>query len=474
MENASVNRPEVSRLRGVQECKDKYSDLERNELWRSIQVDVQKRLGSEVLNVWFERTVLRNIREEKLVVGVPNLIIQHYLEQRYAGSVAESAGRLLGRSINVKFDVDTELFQTYRAGQVKEEGKSQERLQLKIAPPPPEKAESPRAYLVGEFNRMVHGAARELAKGERDEFRFLGIYGRHGAGKSAFLHHVRESLVQRSPGMNVQMHTAESWANEFFYALQNNGMPKFRSRYRRCDAFLLDDVQFFDGKKTVQEELLHTVKALLASEKIVVLTSVASFDVFNKFLPGLYNLLRSCLGLSIGRLSDQDRTFVLKKLAGLRGVECTEKVFDLLGGIRLLTVRELENVLKTLSAYCAVHGLQRIDERAAEDALESVPACCKRKLTMEAIEKAVLKRFRITHEAVVGLSRQREVSWARHVAMYLAKQYTEASLVQVGNYFGGRTHSTVNYAIKHVAQVVADNTAAAHLIEDVIRLAEAN
>lgn len=461
------------------EAAETSGQVEAQAVWRTILEDIQEHLGLQRFSIWFRRTCLREVTDSQIRVGVPNLIIKQYMEQRYRESVADSACRVIGRPVEVSFEVDPELFRRLRSEIAREAARASRREAecpaLKVAPPSEESAPAPRMpgdYLAGDFNRMVEAALGEMLNGTSTRFHFLGVHGGHGTGKTTYLRRVRDAFAEHRPRLNIQMTTAETWTNEFFYSLQNGQMSKFRRRYRECDLLLIDDIHFFQGKKTPQEELLYTLKALQAGRKSAVLTSTVSFLELSTFLPALHSFLYSWLSLGLGTLSSGDRTRLFAELAQRRGVRYAEEVADLIAGSRINTIRELEKAVTALSAHGAFMKVERIDMPVAMEALRGVLPGARAPLTLEAVESVVLKRFRITAEALRGPSRCKAVTWPRQVAMYLAHREIGLTLENIGRFFGGRNHSTVKHAIGKVEEAVAATPAAARLIEELTRALE--
>jgi chromosomal replication initiator protein len=450
-------------------------------LWVAILEEIGERLGPERFSIWFKRTRLQAVSDAEITVGVPNLIIKQYIEHRYLPTVQEAAGAVLGRGVSARLEVDAALFRQMReerARQARTDRKREaSRPGLKMAPPPPREPEPPEeaeeTFFVGEFNRLAHAAMLEFVQNGGTKFRFMAVYGAHGTGKTAYLRRMRRSFAETRPRTNVQTLSAESWTNEFFYCLQHNQMAKFRRRYRTCDLLLLDDVHFLEGKKTPQEELLYTLKALQSEGKLAVVTSLKPLVDLHTFLPGLYNYLYSWLALGLGTLGFQDRTGLARELAAARDVTCTEETLALLAESRLSTVREIENSVTALSAHAAFHRAGTVTAPMAREALKSVLAFDRPPLSLEKIEEVVSEKFRLERGALRGPSRRRKCCWPRQVAMFLGYRQLHTTLAGIGRHFGGRNHSTVKHAIKAVERALATQPAAVRLLEELTRELEA-
>lgn len=449
--------------------------ISNDRLWNDIQEHIQSSLGMQRYSIWFKRAALLNIDGDTLTVGVPNRLILEYLVTRYSDGVMAAASEIMGRPVNVRFEIAPQL-----AGQMLTEREQPRPAETDCAKArllkfrPFEAAlrtsNAFMPYAVGEHNRMAHAAVCELLKGRRQGFRFLWIHGDHGSGKTALLDFARREIQAEQPQLRVQQCTAEAWTNEFFCSLQNSQVSKFRHRYRNCDVLLIDDVHFLNHKNTPQEELLHTLKTLLPLGKTVVLTGVRNFRESRGYLPALFEQLQASLTIGLAPLTQADRRQLLKEVAAYKEVPCTEEVLDELADGRYTSVRELINGLDVIAAYADIHRIGHIDATVAEEALAAMHQSCKRKLTIESIEKAVLKRFHLTHAALAGQSRRREVAWPRQVAMFLVGKYTDSTLTAIGRYFGGRNHSTVKHAIDRVRKAAESDPAAAELLQTIMNL----
>ncbi len=308
------------------------------------------------------------------------------------------------------------------------------------------------------FDTFVHGpnnqfaltAARAAADRPGSQYNPLFLYGGVGLGKTHLLHAVGHAVAAQNPAARIRYVTSETYVNDLIDAIRNDGMQAFRRTYRDdCDVLLVDDIQFIAGKDRTQEEFFHMFNTLHSNHKQIVMTS----DQLPRSIPDMEDRLKSRLewGLiaDIKPPSFETRVAILKRKADEDEVPLNDAVAMLLARHITRNVRELEGALLRLAAHARIFG-KPIDANMAREVLGDLVNEDLRRLTPEAIAKAIAHEFHVTLADLKGPSRARTVSVPRQVAMHFIRTLTDASLPQIGRYFGGRDHSTVLSALKRV------------------------
>ena len=437
------------------------------ELWQAIQHSIRERLGLKRYSLWFRKTELLQVQDDRLVVGVPNVIIQQYLTASYGDAVCAAAGELVGRDLAVSFDVAPRLFRQMRADQQAELDRgdqiAEEHVLLR-----PEPVRSVHAgfdqLIVTRANRLPFAAARELAGQETPRFQLLYVCGDFGLGKSALLRAMHALGTGTGSRLKCICESAEDWCNDYYHAIQSRTTRSFRSRYRSCDLLLLDDVQFVQGKAAGQTELLHTVKHLLDHGKRVALSARPHVEKLEEVAPELRALLRRAFPAVMKPPDADERDSVARELAARRGLKATDEAFELLSRGHCGSFAAAEAAINCLVLHAGVNGCGKVDLAAGLEALAAVRAEPVQRLGMPAIAEAVAGAYSIPVEQLRGRSRARTVCQARHVAVYLSRGLTGASLSEIGRFFGGVTHSTVKHAVDKIASALDTDSRLAGLI----------
>ncbi len=443
------------------------------QFWEAVQRSIRDRLGQERYSIWFGQTELMGGDHGHLVVGVPNVIIQQFLTARYAAAVSAAVDDLLGRPMEVSFDVAPRLFRKMRAEQRSQLQQSDGSVG-RGAVSAPRRTVASRDWsfdrlIVTRSNRLPFAAALELAGQENPRFRFLYVCGGYGLGKTALLRAMLTLASGPEAGLDPVYLLAEAWCNEYYHAIQQKTTRAFRNRYRACSMLLLDDVQFIDGKAASQTELVHTVKDVLNRGGRVALAGACHPEELREVDPELRALLRGAFPAVLMPPLQDERLEMARELSARLGLRATEDVYRSLAESYGESFARLESAACCLALYASVHGCDTVGAPEAAEALAGLQPRADRRLGLDQIAEAAREAFGVGAEQLKGSSRSRTVCLARQVAMYLAKEITGASLTEIGRYFGGRTHSTVKHAVDKVA---AERKAERHLAALVVRIAE--
>ena len=441
-------------------------------LWQKVQTYIRDRLGMKRYSIWFKQTQLMEIEDDHIVVGVPNLIVQQYLQQRYSGPVSEAIEELLGHPLRVEFEVEPGLFRKMRKerDQATEDARDT-RPNLDFRPASNESEEQNASVtfeqlVVTESNRLPYIAAQELAVQRNPRISFLMLWGGYGSGKSALLQAVKNAADESGHLNNVRCTTAENWCNEYYYALQEKSTRRFRRIYRNCDLFVLDDIHFVEGKPAAQDELLHTIKHHMGHSRRVVLSSARNPNEMKELKPALKTLFREAFWAELACPSAEEQEELVRELASRAGLNATPAVHRFIAGNRPRSLRELSCRVNSLAAYVALEGSSEVDINTAVQGLSAMSRSSDTPLTLEEVAQAVEKVMSVEVSDLKSRSRARRVSDARHVAMYLADDLTDASLSEIGRFFG-RSHSSVKYGVDKISDKVDAERDMADLIESI-------
>lgn len=296
-------------------------------------------------------------------------------------------------------------------------------------------------FTVGKSNQIAHAAAQSVANNPGRSHNPLFIYGGVGLGKTHLLHAIGNVVVRR--GLRTLYVSAEDFTNEMVAAIRQNRNEEFRQRYRTIEVLLVDDVQFLAGKEGTQEEFFHTFNALHSVGHQIVLTS----DRPPKAIANLAERLQSRFAWGIAvdvQLPDlETRRAILQMKAALQGMAVPEDVIELLANEIQSNIRELEGGLNRVIAYSRLTN-QPLTVSMARAAIEDLVQSAQRRMLGPAdVIDAVCRYYKVDPRALRGKARDKDIVLPRHVAMYLMRQKTRASLVDIGRELGGRDHSTV-------------------------------
>jgi chromosomal replication initiator protein len=304
-------------------------------------------------------------------------------------------------------------------------------------------------FVTGSGNQFARAASLAAAERPGKAYNPLFLYGCSGMGKTHLMQAIGHEIKKRQPTSNLCYVTAEKFLNEMINSIRNDRMIGFRDRFRGVDVLLIDDIQFIAQKERVQEEFFHTFNALHESNKQVVITS----DRPPKELAEIEERLRS--RFEWGLIADiqppdlETKVAILQKKAESEQVTLPTDVALFIASNVRTNVRELEGALVRLGAWCQVNHID-ITLGAAQQCLKQFIDMQVRKVTLEAIQRAVAEHFGMRVADLKQKNNSRNVVVPRQIAMFLAKQMTEASLPEIGRQFGNKHHTTVMHSISKI------------------------
>ena len=302
------------------------------------------------------------------------------------------------------------------------------------------------AFVIGNGNQFARAAALAVAERPSRAYNPLFLYGGVGMGKTHLMHAIGHEVKRRQPVANICYVSAEKFTNEMITSLRNDRMTSFRDRFRSVDVLLIDDIQFIAQKERTQEEFFHTFSALHENMRQIVIAS----DRPPKELAEIEDRLRS--RFEWGLIADiqppdlETKVAILQKKAESDQVVLPTDVALFIASNVRTNVRELEGAMTRLVAWCQ-HNHMEITLASTQQCLKQFIDMQVRKVTIEAIQRAVAEQFGMKVADLKQKNNSRNVVVPRQIAMYLAKQMTEASLPEIGRQFGNKHHTTVMHSI---------------------------
>jgi chromosomal replication initiator protein len=307
-------------------------------------------------------------------------------------------------------------------------------------------------FVLGKSNELGFAAASQIAQKPGDAYNPLLLYGSTGLGKTHLLHAIGNLIREQSPSKKVLYLDSERFVSDMIKALRHGAIDNFKKHYRSAGALLIDDIQFFAGKKSSQEEFFHTFNTLLDSNQQIVLTC----DRYPKEVEGLEARLRSRFGwgltVAIEPPDFETRVAILMNKAQEKGVQLGEPVAFLIAKRLRSHVRDLEGALNTLIANARFTG-REITESFTREVLRDLLTVHDRLITIENIQKTVCEYYKIRMAELLSKRRPRSIARPRQMAMALCKELTQHSLPEIGDAFGGRDHTTVLHACRTIEKL---------------------
>jgi chromosomal replication initiator protein len=439
--------------------------------WVRILGALEKKVKRQSFEAWFKPTRFSHIEGRTLYVRVPTQEFE-IIGDRYGDHIHEAIDTLA-------LDIDDVVFQAPppepTAPRLREDGA--------FAPQPTHSASAPRparhtppapaapgpeqsrfdwnsaaqlnpryvfdAFVIGSGNQFAHAAAQAVSERPSRMYNPLFLYGGVGLGKTHLMHAIGHGVKQRQPHAAITYITGEAFTNEMINCVRHDRITSFRDRFRSGDVLLIDDIQFLASKERTQEEFFHTFNTLHEQQKQIVIASDRPPKELNGFEDRLRSRFEWGLVVDIQPPDLETKVAILQRKAELENAQLPIDVALFIAGNVRTNVRELEGALVRLMAWCGLHGVE-MTLATAQQCLKQFIDTQVRKITIEAIQRAVAEQFGMRVGELKQKNNSRQIVVPRQIAMYLAKQMTEASLPEIGRQFGGKHHTTVMHSIAKI------------------------
>ena len=440
--------------------------------WVRILGALEKKVKRQSFETWFKPTRFSHVEDRTLYVRVPSPEFE-IIGDRYGDHIHEAIDTL-------GLEIDEVVFQAPpaepTAARVRDDGG--------FAPQPTHSANAPRAgarltppapsapgpeqsrfdwntaaqlnprylfdsFVVGSGNQFAHAAAQAVSERPARTYNPLFMYGGVGLGKTHLMHAIGHGVKSRLPHAAISYITGEAFTNEMINSVRHDRITGFRDRFRSVDVLLIDDIQFLTSKERTQEEFFHTFNTLHESGKQIVIASDRPPKELNGFEDRLRSRFEWGLVVDIQPPDLETKVAILQRKAELDNTHLPIDVALFIAGNVRSNVRELEGALVRLMAWCGLHGVE-ITLPTAQGCLKQFIDTQVRKITIEAIQRAVAEQFGMRVGELKQKNNSRQIVVPRQIAMYLAKQMTEASLPEIGRQFGGKHHTTVMHSIAKI------------------------
>jgi len=435
------------------------NEVRNSEQWVDCLTYMSRRVKEQSFDTWLKPTKGAPGDNGEFRLIVPNQFVADWIDSHFRTLIDEAFGEVLGKKFNIVYKIATS----------KEDPQIALGFENREQSPPPGNSIpmapvhkhnlSPRyrfdSLVVGEFNQFPCAASMAVAEEPgMTKYNPLLLYGRTGLGKTHIIQAIGHRIHELFPEKRVVYATSEKFTSDFIASISDRVISNFTRMYRDVDVLIIDDIQFFSGKESTQEQFFHTFNTLYHFGKQIVLSS----DRSPKDIKGLEERLLS--RFSWGLVADlqapdvEARTAILYKKLETEGVSLPNAVVTYIAENISTNVRELEGALTRFLAYTSLKK-EPPSLEVARKVLSEAFSPQRREITIERIQQNAAESFKIDINMMKAKKKTSEVVIARQVAMYLARSLTDYSLKVIGNEFGGRDHSTVIHACDLVAKKMA-------------------
>jgi len=432
------------------------------QIWQAVLGNLELTLSKANFTTWFKNTSILEQGEEKIIIGVPNTFTKEWLINKYHQDILKAIKAVSPEIKSIEYQITGGNFIPARIAPKIDSPKSQISpiYQTNTKPSFIDSGLNPKytfeSFIVGGNNELAAAAARAVTKTPGKAYNPLFIYGGVGLGKTHLMQAIGNELIHNPDVKRILYATSESFTNAFIQAVKDNETEQFKNLYRSIDVLLLDDVQFLAGKVQTQEEFFHTFNELHQHNKQIVLSS----DRLPKEIPAIEERLVS--RFEWGMIADvqppdfETRLAILKAKAGERDYRVDPLILEYIAQTVETNIRELEGSLNRLMVYCQLNNTAPTVEKVKTLLSSIIFPPKKRLVSPKTIMSVVADFYNVSVEDLIKQSRKREYVTPRQISMYIIRKELETSLPMIGEFFGGRDHTTVIHAIDKVQTLLKD------------------
>ena len=434
-------------------------ELSARDLWSEVAGRLQEALNATTYQTWFAEAEGVELSSDTFVVAAPNDFAKAWI----AGHFLE----LIRAAVRETIAEERQIVLTVRRRQLPQPLPAVLTEPVRPAHPDLNPKYTFDSFVIGSSNRFAHAAALAVAEAPAQAYNPLFIYGGTGLGKTHLLQAIAQYIAEHSSFLSLRYVTSETFMNDFINSLRDKRIDGYKQRYRTYDLLLIDDIQFFEHKESIQEEFFHTFNSLYEAGRQIVISS----DRPPRSFPALEERLRS--RFEWGLITDiqppdlETRIAILRKKVKTDGTHIPDtQVLTLVASRISSNIRELEGALTRVVAFSSLTG-RPITVELAQDVLQDVfPQGDTAQVTIERIQELVSERFGLSRKQLCGDRRSQNIVYPRQVAMYLSRELTDSSLPKIGREFGGRDHTTVIHATSKIARLIKKDRSVYNLVQE--------
>ncbi|MCD4704973.1 chromosomal replication initiator protein DnaA [bacterium] len=457
--------------------------MDYNEIWQAVLGELELTISKASFTTWFKNTHILEIKEENILIAVPNGFTKRWLENKYNKNILEALKNVLNndkiKTLNFKISHNAKPEKPKKNNINPKTKKTIDKILNQQQNPnndsknfdsknfilnPQYNFEN---FISGKQNELAKAASMAAAKNPGKVYNPLFLYGDVGLGKTHLMHSISNYIKKKYPQKKLIYISSENFTNDYVKSIRSGNIDNFKKKYREVDILLVDDIQFMKGQERTQEEFFHTFNVLYQSKKQIVISS----DRPPKSLPAIEKRLtsrfESGMIADIGTPDLETRVAILQSKIQEKNIslEISEEILTTIANIAHNNVRELEGALNRV---IAIHQLnnQKITPESIKEILSGMKAKEKdAPPTNKKIIKIVAEYFDIKSDEIIGACRKKELVTPRQICMHLMRTELNRSYPSIGDEIGGRDHTTAIHGFNKIEEELKSNEKMKHDIQ---------
>ena len=440
--------------------------MNNDQIWQAILGHLEVSLSKANFNTWLKNTHISEKTEDVITVSVPSTYHKDWISSKYNAEMLKALKGIAPEIKTIKYQVgqmqrpQVQIETTQQTEQNSQQTPQNTPQNNAIQQTIQNQSNINQKYIfdnfiIGKNNELAHAASLAVAKNPGTQYNPLFIYGGVGLGKTHLMHAVANKLLSENQRAKVLYLTSEKFTNDYINAISTKKMDEFKQHYRTVDMLLIDDIQFIAGKEGTQEEFFFFFNELRDKGKQIIITA----DRLPKDIPSIEQRLVS--RFEWGMVADiqapdlETRMAILRTKLTKRGATIDEDIVYYIAENIQNNVRELEGALNRLLVFQELEN-RTVTLEQAQSMLQGMMNNKKKGITVKKIVALVAEFYNVTGEDLIKQSRRQEFVKPRQIAMFLARQELTSSFPSIGEFFGGRDHTTVMHAVEKVHTMIKD------------------
>ncbi len=421
------------------------------DIWHVVLDKLREELSETTINTWFDEVERVDLHEKTFTIVCSNAFKREMLDNMFSTQIGAALHDIFSSDVTLNIVAAEELEPEATSKPVSLFDRDDFTFDT---------------FVVGESNKLAYAAACAVADGASAHYNPLFIYGDSGLGKTHLIYAISHQFHKRLPKAKIVYIKGDDFLNEFIRLVRTNRGDEFRAKYRDADLLLVDDVQFVAGKEQSQNEFFHTFNTLYESGRQIVLTSDRLPSEMTLLDDRLRTRFEWGLMVDVQAPDYETRVAIVKNKANQRGFVIDDKSADYIARNVTANVRQIEGVINMINAHRDLYKKAMSDEEIETIVREAVQKNNEAIPTPEAIIAEVARFFGYDAAVIRGPGRSRQVVNARNIAMYLIRNISGLSTIEIGKIFG-RDHSTAVHSLDQVNAKIQSDPSFSQTIKDI-------
>ncbi len=432
--------------------------MTNEELWQTVLAQIQLNISRANFATWFKDTEIVSQKDAKVMVSVPNSFVKEWLENKYNKHIFKILYNTNQEIKEVNYIVSKAGLKSFKKESViLPEVDQLEFQEFKVDK---ETNLNPRyifdSFVVGSFNELSYAAASAVAKDPGAVYNPLFIYGGVGLGKTHLLEAIGNEIVKDFKKKKVKYIPSEKFTSEVVSGIKNHNMELFKSKYRKVDVLIIDDIQFLAGKEKTQEEFFNIFNVLYENNKQIILSSDRPPKAISALAERLRSRFEGGMIADIGIPDFETRIAILKMKAQEKKVDLPEEIYQYIASVIQRNIRELEGALNRLIFYQKLNK-QELSVEVVKTLLKNLLSSPTKIITPKKIIQTVAEFYDLKEKDLLTTSRKKEIVLPRQIAMYLLRNELKNSFPFIGRKLGGKDHTTAIHSYKKISKEIEKN-----------------